>query len=635
MDAVEDIKSRLSIEDVVGEYLELKRAGRNLRALSPFSNEKTPSFMVSPEKQIWHDFSSGKGGNMFSFVMEMEGVDFRGALEILARKAGVDLSQYQTGASAVRGKQKARMYELLELATKFYQTQFTKHKDALEYILKKRGFTKPIALDFQIGYAPNTGHALSDFLKKKGFSEAEVQQAGLATKRYQTASDMFRGRIMIPLSDANGRVVGFTARLMNDEPDQPKYINTPQTLLYDKGRQVYGLHLAKESIRKNKFVVVVEGNLDVIASHQAGVKNVVASAGTAMTPMHLKELGRFTLDVRLAFDQDQAGINAAERVIPLANQAGVSLSIITVPEGKDPDELIRKDPSAWERAINKNQYALDWLIELLKNTHNISTAEGKRKFTDQILPIVKQINDSVEQDHYIEVIAEETRVSKVAVEQKLSSQKSSQPQKRLRKVEVEKVDAKTADVLKTQNQYMALMLLQPRLRETDVPIAPEMLREEHAQQLLDFLEKNPTFRLDKAQVQQAGGAQGDSEKRSEAYREYDERASELATQRSAAKSSSVSNSVGNQADLLLKLGDYCRMLVLLYEELYSHLEFIELQYEATRLQVRLIEQFVKTQKASLAERLTDANDTETNTLLEQAKKFDNLLKLAKESLSGN
>ncbi len=592
MDAVEDIKSRLGLEDVVGDYLELKRAGRNLRALSPFSNEKTASFMVSPEKQIWHDFSSGKGGNMFSFVMEMEGVDFRGALEILARKAGVDLSQYQTGASAARGKQKQRMYELLELATKFYQTQFTRHKEALEYILKKRGFTKQTALDFQIGYAPNNGRALVDFLKKKNFSEQEIQQAGLATKRYQLASDMFRGRIMIPLSDANGRVVGFTARIMQDEQGQPKYINTPQTLLYDKGRQVYGLHLAKESIRKDKFVVVVEGNLDVIASHQAAVKNVVATAGTAMTPMHLKELGRFTPDVRLAFDQDQAGINAAERVIPLANQAGVSLSVITVPQGKDPDELIQKDPKIWQEVINKNQYALDWLIELLKKSHDVTSAEGKRQFTDKILPIVRQITDSVEKEHYVEAIANETGVSKSAIEQKLSTQKTAVPGKRLKKVEVAKVDAKTADVLKTQNQYMALMLLQPRLRETDVPITPEMLSEENAQELLDYLEKNPTFKLD-------------------------------------------TKLLGNKLpEVLKKLTDYVRILVLLYEELYSHLEFIELQYEATRLQVRLIEQYVKTQKASLADQFADANDAETNNLLETAKKLDNLLKLAKDNNSG-
>lgn len=586
MDAVEDIKSRLSVEDVVGEYIELKRAGRNLKGLSPFGSEKTASFMVSPEKQIWHDFSSGKGGNMFSFIMEIEGVDFRGSMEILARKASIDLSQYQSGVSAERGKQKKRMYELLELAAKFYQTQFAQNKTALEYILKKRDYTKKTALEFQIGYSPNNGRALIDFLKKKGFSEAEVQQAGLATKRYQTASDMFRGRIMIPLHDANGRVVGFTARILEDDPNAPKYINTPQTMLYDKGGQVYGLHLAKEAIRKTKFVVVVEGNLDVIASHQAGVKNVVATAGTALTPMHLKELGRFTPDIRLAFDQDQAGINAAERSIPLANQAGVSLSMITVPSGKDPDELIKKDPKIWQEVIEKHQYALDWFIELMKKTYDISSAEGKRLFTDKVLPVVRQIQDSVEKDHYVDVVAKEVGVNKAAIEQKLTTQKLVERPVIRKKVNVEKIDNVTADILKTQNQFMALLLVQPSLRETPVPIIPDMFSEKQAMELLDYLRTNPTFNLKEG------------------------------------------------VDALRNLKDYVKMLVLLYEELYQDLELLELQYEATRLQVRLIERYVKSQKTKIVEAFTDASESDTQALLQKAKEFDNLLRLAKESTRG-
>src|SRR5947209_885289 len=224
MDAVEEVKQRLSIEDIVGEYVQLKRAGRNYKGLSPFGNEKTPSFIVSPEKQIWHDFSTGRGGNMFSFVMEMEGLDFKGTLELLARKAGIDLSQYQTGRSAETGKLKERLYEANELAAKFYQVQFSKHKQALDYIFQKRKFTKGVALTFQLGYAPNTGSALGNFLKKQGFNENEIQKAGLVTKRYnQGLGDMFRGRIMIPLQDPQGRIVGFTARLLDDEPNAPKY----------------------------------------------------------------------------------------------------------------------------------------------------------------------------------------------------------------------------------------------------------------------------------------------------------------------------------------------------------------------------------------------------------------------------
>ena len=240
MDAVEEIKSRLLVEDVVADYVELKRAGRNFKALSPFNSERTPSFMISPEKQIWHDFSSGKGGNMFSFVMEMEGVDFKGALEILARKAGVDLSLYQKGdAKAKQNKDKASA--ALELATKYYQQTLLKNQEALNYVLKKRRFNRQTLNDFRLGYAPNSTAALVDFLKRRGYEEGILKLAGLTAQRYSGLGDMFRGRITIPLMDQQGSPIGFTARILNDDPNAPKYINTPQTVLYDKSRHVFGL----------------------------------------------------------------------------------------------------------------------------------------------------------------------------------------------------------------------------------------------------------------------------------------------------------------------------------------------------------------------------------------------------------
>src|SRR5487761_1784258 len=202
-----------------------------------------------------------------------------------------------------------------------------------------------------------------DFAKSKGFTDAELKLAGLSARGYRGVQDMFRGRLMIPLQDAQGRVIGFTARQLVDDPNAPKYINTPQTVLYDKSRHVYGLHFAKESIRKSQFVVLVEGNLDVIASHQAGVRQVVATAGTALTESHLKALSRFTGDIRLCFDADKAGVAATERAIPIASRVGVSLSIISVPSGKDPDELIRQDAKIWQDIIGQPQYALDWLME--------------------------------------------------------------------------------------------------------------------------------------------------------------------------------------------------------------------------------------------------------------------------------
>lgn len=573
---MEDIKARLSIEDVISRYIELKRAGRNLRGLSPFSNEKTPSFMVSPEKQIWHDFSSGKGGNMFSFVMEMEGLDFKGALELLARQAGIDLSQYQKG-DGKSGQQKARMGEALELATKFYQIHFSKNKSAYEYILKKRGFTKQTALEFKIGYSPNTGDSLLVFLKSKGFSENEIKQAGLSNTLGRSASDMFRGRIMIPLMDQFGKVVGFTARLLADNPSAPKYINTPQTPLYDKSRHVYGLHLAKEAIRKVKYSVVVEGNLDVIASHQAGVKQVVATAGTAVTEMQLKALGRFGPDVRLAFDQDDAGIQAAERSIAVANKAGVSLSIIDIKDAKDPDELIRKNKKSWQQVIDAPKYAVDWLIDEYKTRIDIATAPGKKQFSDILLGVIKNLSDSVEQDHYINEIAKVISVTPEALRQKLGQQKNSKPA--LRRAQPRQLDQDDTDRIKTQNHLLALCLMVPDQRPVLDSVTPEMMPEAEAKKLLKFL-KAPGSR---------------------------------------SKDVSETKALG-------ELSDYVKMLVLLYEEIYKDLDATELHYESTRLQGRLVAKYVKIQKEIIASGLRETNATNATELLNKAKELDSLLK---------
>jgi DNA primase len=577
MDAVEDIKSRLSIEDVISQYVELKRAGRNFKGLSPFGNERTPSFMVSPEKQIWHDFSSGKGGNMFSFVMEMEGVDFKGALEILARKAGVDLEQYR-GRGNSNSKEKERLYEALELAAKFYQVQFSKNQMALEYVLKKRRFSKETALEWRLGYSPNTGTALFDFMKTKGFSEQDIKAAGLSAQRYKGPSDMFRGRLMIPLQDAQGRVIGFTARLLQDDPDAPKYINTPQTLLYDKSRHVFGLHLAKEALRKTKYAVVAEGNLDVIASHQAGVRQVVATAGTALTEYQLKALGRFTPDIRLAFDADNAGLNATERSIPIASKVGVSLSIISIPSGKDPDELIKQDRAKWQEVVEKPQYALDWLIERYKKQLDIESAVGKRQFSDIILNVVRGLNDQVEQEHYLEKVGTLIGVSREALLSKLKH--AAEPVRlKPKKTENKPLDKFAVEVIKIGNHLLALALLQPKLREYLQYIKPQMLAEEQAAKLLSFLADHPDFAGDHT-----------------------------------------------QAAPLRPLADYVKMLSLLYEELYQDLEITDLRYEAAQLQVKLVKIYVKTQKQRIAHELQTSGEARTAELLEAVKKLDNLLK---------
>lgn len=419
-EAKEEIRARLAIEDVVGEYVQLKRAGRNFKGLSPFSGEKTPSFFVSPDKNIWHDFSSNKGGDVFSFVMEVEGMDFRQALEHLARKAGVDLSQYETKGSQEIAKKKKRAYEAHALAAKYYQQCLLRNKHAMEYVATKRGFNRQVVTDFQIGYAPDTGHALVSALTKKGFTKQELADAGL-TNRY--GGDMFRGRVMIPLMDPSGQVIGFTGRIIADVEHAPKYLNTPQTVIYDKSRHIFALSQAKESIRKTEYVVMVEGNLDVVSSHQADVRQVVATAGTAMTEHHLKAIKRLTSDVRLAYDGDKAGVAATERAIAIAAQVGVDLTIISMPgDVKDPDELIQKGPALWRQAIETRVPATDWVLNQYAARVDMKTAVGKRTFASAGLAVVRTLADPVERDHYERKIADMTGTSLEAVRTKLAEQ---------------------------------------------------------------------------------------------------------------------------------------------------------------------------------------------------------------------
>lgn len=461
-DAKEEVRARLNIEDVIGEYVQLKRAGRNFKGLSPFSGEKTPSFMVSPDKHIWHDFSSGKGGDVFSFVMEVEGMDFRQALEHLARRAGVDLSIYQSARSGEIAKKKKRLLEAHRLASQYYQQTLLRNQHAVDYVFKKRGLSKKIVQDFQIGYAPSSGDALVQFLTKKGFTKKELADAGL-TNRF--GGDLFRGRMMVALMDSGGQVIGFTARIIEDDPNAPKYLNTPQTLLYDKGRHVFGLSQAKEAIRTHNYTVIVEGNMDVISSHQAGETMVVATAGTAMTEHHLKALSRLSAQVRLAFDGDKAGIAATERAIPIAQSVGIELTIITLSHGaKDPDELIQQDVTLWRTAINDAEPAVDWLLAQYESRVDMKTAAGKRQYTSAGLNLVRTLSDPVDQDHYIQVMARVTGASIDALRAKMTQAPSASTD-RLRPVAASaKVEIPVIDTSR-QDDLLAALLIDPEARQ--------------------------------------------------------------------------------------------------------------------------------------------------------------------------
>lgn len=577
MDAVEDIKAKLSIDEVIGDYLELKRSGRNLKAISPFSNEKTASFMVSPEKQIWHDFSSNRGGNMFSFVMEMEGVDFRGALELLARKAGLDLSQYQRGPD--NGKRKARLSEALDLATKYYQQALVKSPSAQDYLLKKRGFTKATLTTFRLGYAPDSDDGLVNALKKRGFSEDEIKSAGLGTQRYRGFGDMFRGRIMVPLKDPQGAVIGFTARILVDDPNAPKYFNTPQTLLYDKGRHIFGLSEAKQAIRSSGYVVMVEGNLDVISSHQAGVKQVIATAGTALTDYHLKTLARFSEDIRIAFDQDDAGLRATERAIGMSAIAGIRLSVIDIEDGKDPDELASKNPKAWAAAVDRPVYAMDWLRGRYMKMLDVKTASGKKDYTDLMLKVIASLQDAVEQEHYLDALATDIDASRSAIRSKFSQFKEVS-ERRYKRARVEPVQS-GPDPHAYQDQLLALLIGYPVTRR-----------------VLETIDNEPVFASPERQF-----------------------VFEFVALHPHDSISEVPEDLQNTAD-------YVKILLLLAEELYATFDANERLREAHDLVRHLQKDYKKSEINKLSAAIRDAeergDDKEVAKLLGI---FNNLLKL--------
>ena len=464
-DAKEEIKSRLAVEDVVGQYVELKRAGRNLKGRSPWGVDKTPSFMVSPEKGIWHDFSANKGGDIFTFVMEVEGIGFKEAMEKLAGQAGVDLTKYRGGDPAV-SKKKSRAKEALQLATRYYQACLIRNREVCEYVFYKRNLNRSTVGEFKIGYSPASGKALVNVLKKRGFTEQELDAAGLLNR---FKSDMFKDRMMVPFIDTTGNVIGFTARIL--KKGEPKYLNTPETLLFNKSKFIFGLHQAKEAIRRDGFVVIVEGNMDVISSHQAGVKQTVATSGTAMTEQHLKSLSNLTSDIRLAYDGDAAGIKATERAIMMAGDLGIDLTVISDYHGaKDPDELIQQDPVLWRQAVQNSVPAVDWLLGKYEENLNLRTSPGKRKYSDVALKLLSYVKDEVERASYEEKVAKKLDISVDILREKGDRLEKKLSQSSPRYLKKPKTSAPVSTKLqKLENSLLALKIF-GGITKTDIPL---------------------------------------------------------------------------------------------------------------------------------------------------------------------
>lgn len=425
---VEEIKNRLDIVEVIGSYIKLQKAGANFRALCPFHSEKKPSFFVSPSRQIWHCFGGcAEGGDIFKFVMKIEGVEFGDALRILAQKAGVELKPMTPELRTER----QRLYEICELAARFFERQLeagSAGKEAKKYLLK-RGISADSILIWRLGYSPDAWQGLTDFLVGKGYQKEGVEKAGLAVKNEQGSFyDRFRGRIIFPIFDLNSQVVGFGGRVFKekDKAEIAKYVNTPNTLLYDKSRILYGLDKAKVEIRKADSCILVEGYTDVIMAHQAGNQNVVATSGTALTPYQLKVIKRYSENLILGFDMDIAGDSATKRGIDLAQSLGFNIKVTRLPEGKDAAEIISKNPKDWHQALENPKSILEFYFQSAFSGRDPKTPEGKKEISKILLPVIKRIPNRIERSFWIQKLAGQLQVKEENVEEELKKVKIEQ-----------------------------------------------------------------------------------------------------------------------------------------------------------------------------------------------------------------
>lgn len=418
---IEEVKQKTDIIELISSYISLKKAGRNYRALCPFHHEKTPSFMVSPELQIFKCFGCQEGGDVFAFVQKMEGLDFAGALHFLADRAGVKLTSTRPSPLV---QKKEQLFKINDLAAEYFHFLLTEHtvgREASSY-LGSRGFSPEVAKEFQLGYAPRSWDSLTKFLLKKKFSLGEILSSGLALPQEGGRGyyDRFRGRLMFPLKDVSGRVVGFSGRVLH-EKEEPKYLNSPETEIFKKSEMLYGLDLAKSFIKKENLAVVVEGQTDMIAPFMAGTKNIVASLGTALTSGQIGLLRRLTENLALCFDTDLAGDNATRRGVELAEEAGLNVKIITLPQGsKDPDQCVRQNPAGWRKAVQGAENVYDFLFSSAQRQFDVKDSLGKKKLSAQLLPVIGGIVNEIVKAHYLRRLAEILGVGEVTVVKELN-----------------------------------------------------------------------------------------------------------------------------------------------------------------------------------------------------------------------
>lgn len=495
----EEIKARLNIVDVVGGYVKLDKSGSHWKACCPFHRERSPSFMVNEERQMWHCFGCNKGGDAFAFVMEMEGIGFREALVMLAERANVELPQYSQAAQEQYQEtrdEKTKLYEIHELATKFYEKQLWDGpgKERVLPYLRDRGLSDESIRKFRLGFAPEGWRHLYDFLVKSGFNAKELVQAGIALKKDQGDGyyDRFRDRIMFPITDTIGRVIGYSARVApGTDESQAKYINTSETPIYKKSQVLYGLSYARQAIKQAGTTVIVEGNMDVIACHQAGIENAVAVSGTALTEEQLSLLRRYGKEIRFFFDMDEAGQKAARRSTELALGQDIEASIIAIPDGKDAADLAREHPEALRDAVEHPKPALEYFLAQLVERNDIETPSGKKEVLLQFTPFLAVAKNEIDRAYWIKALSQAIRMEEkhlygIIHNARVEREKRSQnlPEERKSPFK-ETVQLYTKRSERLREEMIGLMLAFVSARTRGIAIEDETI--------LRYLEKHPLY----------------------------------------------------------------------------------------------------------------------------------------------
>lgn len=455
MNEIEEIKSRLDIVDYINQRVPLKKSGRNFKGLCPFHGEKTPSFMVSPDRQSFHCFGCGKGGSIIDFFMEYHHVEFREALEDLAQLAGVTLSK--KASATPQEKKKEKLLEIHHLASEYYHYLLTSHTvgESARRYLQERGVTEKIIKTFSLGYSANSWEGVISFLKKKGYDLTDLELSGLLIPSKRGGYDRFRGRVMFPIRDHRGQTIAFSGRLLDPDTKEVKYINSPETPLYIKGNTLFALDVTKQNIQKEDSVVLMEGEFDALSSFQAGIGNVVAIKGTALTESQVHLLKRYCKKIIFALDNDIAGDQASRRGIEIAERNGLEIYVAHMPMGKDPDDVARSNPTVLKAAIADALSLYDFYVESAMKRHTLSTAYGKKAFTDELLPILYKIENPIVQGHYTRRVSELVSLPEQTVTEAM--QKVGRNMKKGVK-QTEEQEAKATEDYARERMLLALLL---------------------------------------------------------------------------------------------------------------------------------------------------------------------------------